>query len=262
MSNSIIPNLVYGFSNPLTNASSPPIALNISPTVGNKAPIGQLWVNKSINTAFILTSIVNGLANWQPFSGSSDFSSLTVDPGPVTLTCTGTNQINMNAIEINLNPVSAANTVNIGNITGLTNIIGDLSIQQGLVDINTSANLDTNIGNNGVLGLFGSQINQSAPTISINVNPSSGTTVIGNTTGGIQLAGTVQLGGGSFEVVTPTDGFILPGPVHIISGAGAPASGLALNVGDLYINTTATTPTTRLFIATGAGSWTAFTALA
>lgn len=47
-----------------------------------------------------------------------------------------------------------------------------------------------------------------------------------------------------------------PGPVYVYTGAGAPSAGLALHVGDLYINTTAASATTRMYIATAASTWT------
>lgn len=54
----------------------------------------------------------------------------------------------------------------------------------------------------------------------------------------------------------------LPGPVYIYTGAGAPGNGLALHVGDMYINTTAASAVTRLYIATAASTWTNVTCAA
>ena len=54
----------------------------------------------------------------------------------------------------------------------------------------------------------------------------------------------------------------LPGPIYLYTGAGVPAGGLALHTGDLYINTTAASLTTRMYIATTAGTWTNFTTAA
>ena len=95
---------------------------------------------------------------------------------------------------------------------------------------------------------------------------------MGNATGNTAVTGTLTTSAGITATtgnITATNGNIvlstaatyisLPGPVFIYSGAGAPANGLALHTGDLYINTTAASTTTRLYIATGAGAWTYFT---
>lgn len=103
--------------------------------------------------------------------------------------------------------------------------------------------------------------------------------VIGNATGnstlqlngigsGISLNGPVTsddgitIQNGNLVLSTATNKITLPGPVNIMSGAGAPANGLAVNVGDMYINTTAASATTRLYIATAASTWTNVTCAA
>jgi hypothetical protein len=69
-------------------------------------------------------------------------------------------------------------------------------------------------------------------------------------------------GAATFSSVTTTSTLNLPGPVFIRSGAGVPAGALALHIGDLYINTTAATAATRIYIATAVGVWTNLTAAA
>jgi hypothetical protein len=41
-----------------------------------------------------------------------------------------------------------------------------------------------------------------------------------------------------------------------MTGAGAPAAGLATNIGDMYIRTDAGAAAERLYIATAASTWT------
>lgn len=67
---------------------------------------------------------------------------------------------------------------------------------------------------------------------------------------------------GSITLPTAATKIVLPGPVDIKSGAGAPATGLALHVGDMYINTTAATAATRIYVATAVGAWTNVTCAA
>jgi len=60
-------------------------------------------------------------------------------------------------------------------------------------------------------------------------------------------AGNLNMGAGQIN---------LAGPVQILTGAGAPANGLAVNVGDIYIRTDAAAINTRVYIATAPGGWT------
>lgn len=85
-------------------------------------------------------------------------------------------------------------------------------------------------------------------------------TVSGATNAIFAPAGDITVGDGDVNINTPGKGINLPGPIQIITGAGVPGAGLALNAGDLYINTTPTGANDRLFIATGAGAWTFFAA--
>jgi len=74
--------------------------------------------------------------------------------------------------------------------------------------------------------------------------------------------GNITATNGNVVMSTATNHIVLPGPVKIMSGAGAPANGLAAAAGDMYINTTGATAATRLYIATGAGAWTNVTCAA
>ena len=418
-------NSAYGFTQPLLDQAQPPIIAPRAPLPTDKAQLGSIWVDKPAGQAFVLTAITNNLSNWEGLAGAVSLPSLTVNPGPISLT--GVTTINTTGAasttignpssNINLNGFVNANdgmsvldgvtlkggtaiengtadnttigtggtgVVFIGNITGGTVFTGPLTANPGPIsltgtttinttgtanttigaaatgsgnvgiagtDISLVANTDlslfatanlsiegatfinfstssnTLIGNTGDTSLFGTlitiggsantgTININGAPININPSPGIGATVIGNTTGNTSVTGTlttsntinVSAGGmvvngttainvgtaqntgigtsgtgvvalgnttggtavtgnlsvasGNISITTPTNGLLLPGPVRIISGAGTPANGLAIETGDLYINTTATTTTTRLFIATGAGAWTSFTALA
>jgi hypothetical protein len=68
--------------------------------------------------------------------------------------------------------------------------------------------------------------------------------------------GNITATNGDVVISTATKGITLPGPTRIINGAGVPANALAVNVGDIYINTTAANIAQRIYIATGAGAWT------
>ncbi len=75
-------------------------------------------------------------------------------------------------------------------------------------------------------------------------------------------AGNLTLTNGNLVLSTAATKITLPGPVNIMTGAGAPDAGLAVNVGDMYINTTAASAVTRMYIATAASTWTNVTCAA
>jgi hypothetical protein len=95
-------------------------------------------------------------------------------------------------------------------------------------------------------------------TAAFAANATDHSTNVGSVTGA--SATTIQ--GGTAGITLTAPFVALPGPVYIYTGAGAPGNGLALHVGDMYINTTAASAVTRLYIATAAGAWTNVTCAA
>lgn len=68
-------NKAYGINNPLQKLSSLPIIGNRRPTGNDKNfSIGQIWIDQPNNDSYILTSIINNQANWQPTSGTEQIS--------------------------------------------------------------------------------------------------------------------------------------------------------------------------------------------
>ena len=230
----------YSITQPLTSIFIPPIVSNRAPTTADKAPIGAVWVNKSTNTYYVETSVVGNVATWvsNGGGGAGTFSSLTVTLGPISLT--GTTTINTTGAATTSIGTGGTGAVNIGNTTGNTAVTGTLTSSAGITA--TTGNIVATAGN----------INATAGSIS------AGTTITAGT-GLTVTTGNATITDGNLVLSTAASFISLPGPVFIYSGAGAPASGLALHTGDLYINTTAATTTTRLYIATGAGAWTYFT---
>jgi len=320
MSSIQYPLSAYGLTQALINVFPQPIVSpSANPTTSNKAQIGTLWINKSANTAYILTSIVNNLANWQLLEtggGAGVFTSLVVNPGPTSLSTVGNgavtigNATNTGAVTIaagtggfsataNGNAISIGDTAagsslalaaGTGNMTLSTSATGTitegsaamtgtitlgLSTAGQIINIGNAANAGAqtiNIasgasGANSAVNILNGVATAGAQTLNIMasggragfVNIANGaignTVIIGSTTAA--AATTLQGGTGGITLSAP---FVaLPGPVYLYTGAGAPSNGLALHVGDMYINTTAASTTTRLYIATGAGAWTYFT---
>jgi hypothetical protein len=54
----------YGVGQPLIGVPNKPIISDRNPTANDKATLGQIWVNPTVNTAFILVSINNNAAIW------------------------------------------------------------------------------------------------------------------------------------------------------------------------------------------------------
>ncbi len=78
----------YGLSDALPNIFPAPIIAKRVPTTHDIGyPLGQLWIYPVTNSVFVLASVINNSANWVGgISGSGSFSSLTVTPGPISLT--------------------------------------------------------------------------------------------------------------------------------------------------------------------------------
>lgn len=182
---------------------------------------------------------------------------------------------NANTIQMGSTTAGTITEIVGGNGTGVgtsavilaTAAAGDIQIglatQTGAVRVGTSTTTGTvNIGNTG----SGTIAIGSSGTMAVN---------IGNTTGNTSVTGTLTTSAGITATtgnITATNGnvvlstaatkLVLPGPVNVMTGAGVPANGLAVNIGDIYINTTAASATTRMYIATAASTWTNITCAA
>jgi hypothetical protein len=96
--------------------------------------ICTVWSNITTSVVYILASITNNSANWVQVSQGAGgaFTTLTVTPGPITLT--GTTNINSagNAVTY-IGVAPGAGTVNIGNDTGGVNMFGDVDLDSDLI---------------------------------------------------------------------------------------------------------------------------------
>lgn len=77
--------VAYGLSDALLEVFPQPIVSTRDPQAGDKAQLGTVWVNKSTNDFFVLTSVVANSATWSsPSNGSGIFSSLEATTGDIT----------------------------------------------------------------------------------------------------------------------------------------------------------------------------------
>jgi hypothetical protein len=89
MSVALRQNDVYGLSQPIVRGAPTPIISRRSPAVSDFATPGTVWTNILTNQVYILASIVANSATWiqvAPGGGAGVFTSLTVTPGPTSLT--------------------------------------------------------------------------------------------------------------------------------------------------------------------------------
>lgn len=197
---------------------------------------------------------------------------------------------------VNIGTGATANVVAIGNLIG--NTVVDLSTGTGGLQIvaNGNSNFTTVAGSMNI----GAQ-NQQTGTITIGSNVGNSTVIINSGASQIEIGATnaqtnaITIGGGTgapsvyvgtgvttnavyvgtlngasaTSIQAGTAGIALLAPlvrlnalVNIYAGAGAPNNALALEVGDMYINTTAASAVTRLYIATAANTWTNVTCAA
>lgn len=135
--NNLRPDTAYGLSSALINTPPQPIVSPRSPTINDKAPIGQEWVNTTLNEVFFLTSITSNSANWllvETSGGTGNFSSVTsatfVNAGTTMTAGTGITATTGNII---------ASTGNIGAT------LGNIVATAGAVNAGTSMNATTTI---------------------------------------------------------------------------------------------------------------------
>lgn len=278
-------NIAYSLSQPLSAIFPSPIVSVRDPRTTDKAQIGTIWVNKSTNDGWVLTSVVSNSATWIGIGGGSgEFSDLTV---------TGNANIG----------TSAGAQIVIGNDLGATAV----TLNSGTGDINLATNTggDINISADDVLFIGGNvvqitatpQIDIATDTLAVSLNIATGgtgikmvniatgnaanVTTIGTTTASSTLAlktpvgtpvttangltataGNLTATNGNVVLSTAATFVQLPGPIKIMSGAGAPSNGLAAEAGDLYIRTDPAGATSRIYIATAASTWTNVTCAA
>lgn len=246
--------VAYGLSQALIGLFPAPIVSNSqSPTSSNLAQIGTIWINKSANAAFILTSIVSNAATWTDLSGAAGvFTSLTVNPGPTALSTVGNgavsigNSSNTGAITItagtgNFSLVGAGHTVGIANdaaanlvTVGSTTGAASLTLQAGTgnMALTTSATGTITVGAATMTGTI--TIGSSTAGQAINIGTAAGADVItiGNVTALTSL--TLNAGTGNMLLATSATGTITVGSAAMTGALtlGLSTAGQIINIGN------------------------------
>lgn len=239
----MIKNLGYGLPAPLIPLAPEPIISDAAPTNTDEAERGQIVVTDA-NTVHIYAGKLNGASVWKEVAGD----------GPATFT----------TVDASTSVTTPILTVDSSNLAISTTTTGDLTLNAAdafTIDSTKASTITvTGAGENLTLSSNGGSLEitateASGSAIAITASDVAGGINIVAGTGGM----TATVTGGDIDFTA--DSMILNG-VHIYTGAGAPAAGLALAAGDLYINTTPTGAADRMFIASAANSWTNFTTAA
>lgn len=130
-------NSAYGLTDALLNVFPAPIVSTRNPTTKDRAQFGTVWVNKSTNNYFVLTSIVANIATWTSTSnGAGIFFSLEATGGDITADV-GNIVATLGNLEAPAGQVIAG-----GSITSTT---GDITATAGSVTAGTFVLADANI---------------------------------------------------------------------------------------------------------------------
>jgi hypothetical protein len=147
--------------------------------------------------------------------------------------------------------LDAVTTVTAG--TGITATTGNITATLGNI-VCTAGDIINTLGN--ITCTAGDIINVLGDIVATEGN-------ITATLGDIEATeGDIIAAEGDVIISTATYGITLPGPVRIITGAGAPANALAVEIGDMYIRTDAAAAVERIYIATAVNTWTNVTCAA
>jgi hypothetical protein len=229
-------NTAYGITNALQNVFPAPVVANRAPlTTDTGYQLGTIWIHKALNDAYVLTSVVSASATWLNMAGGGgSFSSLTVTPGPISLT--GTTTIN----------TTGSATTSIGSTTGasgITELVGT-----GNFSLDGVAGSTYTIGASTTTGTIA--IGGTAQTGAITLGSSSGTNIVNLGTGagattvniatGVTNAKTINVGTGAAMANTIAIGGTGANVVTIANTqtAGSIAIGTAMTTGTVSIGGT------------------------
>lgn len=289
-------NIGYSFNQPLSSIFPSPIVSTRSPLSTDKAQIGTVWINKTLNDAWILTSVVSNAATWTSVGGGAgEFSNLTVtgnadigtdagaiiaigndqgatavsiDAGTGGMTIDSADSLDMSAdaagmslSTLNAGPfvVASLGTVDITSAGNTTIATG-----AGALNLGTDSNAHVvTVGN--ATGTTSVVVNVGTGSLNLGTTATSHATNVGSTTAGSTLVlntptGTYVAAANGVSVSTAGRGISLPGNILVLSGAGSPDTVVTAAAGSLFLRTDPAGATSRAYINTdGATAWTNIT---
>jgi len=257
----------------LTGATTINIAAGAQNTsIGSGSNTGTLALGNSANTS---SSLLGSSVNIDSAAaGSINVGTTTITTGAIAIgssMSSGTISIGGTGAStgaVSIAPGTAAQTVNIANAAGVKTINIANGISGNDVNVANGANTSAQVvdiasgasGADSVVNILAG--NGTAGTQTANVMTGTRAGVVNISTGAAAHVTTIGSSTAGNRTVLASPITQLPGPVYVYTGAGAPANGLALHIGDLYIRTDAGGATERMYIATAAGAWTNVTCAA
>ena len=237
----------YGLDNALQGLAPQPIIANRAPTTSDTAPLGALWVWPAQDEAWVLVSNSNATATWnliESSGGAGVFSSLLVNPGPVTTQGTGAVNISADAVATTVNVATggAVKSLTLGSTNGAS--ATTLQSGSGNMIINSAAGTmlieSTNTAISVASGTGAINISNDAAATAVNLGTGAAakTVILGSlsTTSATTInagSGSLTLAAGSGTINIANDA--TTSTVNVGTGAGAKT----LNLGS--VNTTSTT---------------------
>jgi hypothetical protein len=161
----------------------PIVSSSRAPGTSDKSDIGTIWINKSTDTAYILTSISSNLANWENFTdevtavgtdgqlwiaatgAAAAWANLTSTGGSVTIT-NAANSINLEAAGVAALTSLDGDSGTATPVAGVINIVGGTNITTAGAGQNMTVNLDASPSLAGSLTVADS-ITMSAGTLEV-----------------------------------------------------------------------------------------------
>lgn len=238
-------NSIYGFPTPIAIFPVEPIVQRRDPTQADQEEVGTWWINQATNAIFMLTNI-RGDSTWINIAGAGGAGEFT------SLLVTGAAEIDGNL------DVGGNATFNIAEVTNLLQVAGVINAADyegilGNINIGIAIEIaDINLGTDGTKTI---EIGNENAGSSLLLQTPDDTFVSADK--GLEVPTGIQVG-----ATNATQSLSLAGNIAVLTGAGAPDAAAAVSIGDIYINTTAASAVTRLYIATAVGTWTNITCAA
>jgi len=144
---------LYGFPQPNQRQTPLPIIANRAPTANDVGyPIGQAWIHKN-NGGFELVGVSQGVANWQPTSGSQAVDSVSGTTNQITATNSG-GAVTLSLPSAVTAPGSLATTTTLVGGTGITATTGNITATNGNLVLSTAGNcIQMKSGTNAKCGI-------------------------------------------------------------------------------------------------------------
>jgi len=207
----------------------PIVSASRAPTTSDKSDIGTIWINKSTDTAYILTSIVSNSANWENFT---DEITATGTDGQLWIGATGAAAAwaNITSTGGSVTITNGANTINLeaAGVAALTSLDGDAGTATpvaGVINILGGTNIGTvGAGQDMTINLDASPSVAGSLTAGVDLNMTSGDMTITADTDGAQTI-YLHADGGTSETID----------IHSDQGTGVASINVHSDVGGVTI---------------------------